>query len=227
MENNFNLIQEDPHIVFTSKEGTTFLVDTGSPFSVSERNEFIFCGEKHSASDNIGGVSVSELNRYLKNKVDVLLGNDILSQYNMKISRRNNNLTLSLNELPGGNLSLDIENIMSIPVLTLEVDNKKGKYFFDTGAITSYINEENVNGLPAIKTEKDFYPMFGEFYTSIYELNLNIANDTHNIKFGVLPDLIGLTLPLAGVDGIIGVQLLEYYDVVLNNKSEKLSLIRI
>ena len=54
----------------------------------------------------------------------------------------------------------------------------------------------------------DFYPGFGDFQTETYRVEATIGANRFELCCGSLPDILGATLAMAGVDGIIGNEIL-------------------
>jgi hypothetical protein len=53
-----------------------------------------------------------------------------------------------------------------------------------------------------------FYPGFGQFQTDTYNVPIRIGSDPFAIRCGKLPGLLGMSLTMADVQGILGNQVL-------------------
>ena len=226
MEYRFNLIKEDLHLII-ELDGNSLLLDTGAPYTIANKGVIKFCNSNDPAAKNMTGVTITNISDLLKRKIDVLLGNDVLSLYHIRISRSVNTVNVNREIIDDVGITIPFEFLMGVPVIELKVENKMKKFFFDTGAQLSYVNKEAVVNHQMLGVKKDFYPLIGEYETNFYELDAEIARNDHKMQFGVLPELIGMTLTIAGVDGIIGTELLNHYDIVINNHTRNLNLIKI
>ena len=79
------------------------------------------------------------------------------------------------------------------------------------------MNSNFVQGQNVIRVEQDFYPGFGDFKTSIYQLQLELFNQLKKYEFGVLPEFLELSLTMGGTNGIIGNNILINFDLVIDN----------
>ena len=80
--------------------------------------------------------------------------------------------------------------------------------FFDTGAQISYLQDEMLSSFPNAGEMTDFYPGIGQFQTNTHNINLVAGESTFTVRSGRLPDLLGMTLMMAGTQGILGNQIL-------------------
>jgi hypothetical protein len=226
LEYIFNLNKEDLHLIIEF-DGDSFLLDTGAPYTLANKDTIKFCNLDYTAAKNMTGITVSKISELIKRNIDVLLGNDVLSQYNIRISRKTNSVLVTQENISDTGIIIPFELLMGVPVIELKVENKNKKFFLDTGAQLSYISQQTIANHRLLEVKKDFYPLLGEFETPVYELQTNIAGENLKMHFGVLPELIGMTLTFAGVDGIIGTELFNHYDIVINNHTKNLNLIKI
>ena len=81
--------------------------------------------------------------------------------------------------------------------------------FFDTGAQISYFQGDSLSKFPAEGTVQDFYPVIGEFSTDTFRIPIKIGRAQYPLRCGQLPTLLGMSLMLAGTQGIIGNELLQ------------------
>jgi hypothetical protein len=80
--------------------------------------------------------------------------------------------------------------------------------FFDTGAQISYFQDESLSTYPSAGELTDFYPGFGQFQTDTYNVPIRIGSEQFTIRCGKLPGLLGMSLAMADVQGILGNQIL-------------------
>ena len=79
----------------------------------------------------------------------------------------------------------------------------------------------------AIGEMEDFYPGFGNFKTPVYELNVELAEKSSNCSFGILPDLLRNTLMLAGTSGILGNEILQDFQCLLEMEENQMHFVSV
>jgi len=79
---------------------------------------------------------------------------------------------------------------------------------FDTRHELSYFQDDSLSGFPEAGIVTDFYPGFGQFETQTYRLPVTIGETRLTLRCGSLPTLLGLTLSMAGTQGIVGNEIL-------------------
>jgi len=214
----YNIELIDNHVVFVEND-LRLLLDTGSPISISNHSTVSVFGETINAHKNImGQTSIDDINQSIANaNVDALIGADVLNKISFSISLSNK--LMVLNPIINHNEydSFPLSNFMGIPIIFATINGEKIKFFLDTGAKISYLNSNFVQGQNAIKVEQDFYPVFGDFETSIYQLQLELFNQLKKYEFGVLPKSLELSLSMGGTNGIIGNNILINFDLVIDN----------
>jgi hypothetical protein len=96
-----------------------------------------------------------------------------------------------------------------IPICDVAIDGRSWRFFFDTGAQISYFHDDAIAAHPEAGSLTDFYPGFGQFETDTHDVPIAIAGLERNERCGRLPGLLGMTLMLGGVHGILGNALLR------------------
>ena len=200
-----------------------YLVDTGAPGSFGKHGEVTFGGKAHVLASSYLGLDAESLSQLAEIPLDGLLGTDILGQYDLLLDYQANNLMLNPQEvdLP---LSVPLEEVMGVPVVTIEVEAVgRVKCFLDTGAKLSYLEA----GLVPPELEEqgkvdDFYPGFGKFSTPFFRLNYALAGRSATANFGVLPPALSGLLSLTGVRGILGYDFFMAHKVFLTLAKSRL-----
>ena len=85
--------------------------------------------------------------------------------------------------------------------------------FFDTGAAYSYLTKLNEQLLPQAMEVEDFLPGFGKFTTRLSQTKFEIDHVKYLLRIGELPSLIGMSLSLAGSEGIMGNEIMIHRQV--------------
>lgn len=191
--------------MFLNIDNYSILLDTGSPITVSNHNSIDIFDHKYDTVDNFSGVNLEELNNHIDEDFNVLLGSDILNNYNYCIDLSDNKFELIKDVKKDKNLiNIPLYFFMNIPVVNIGTDNEPVKAFLDTGAGISYITSEFIKNYNSIGQEEDFYPSYGNFITEIYKIPIKVEDKELEMTFGVLPKSLENSLMLMGVKVIIG-----------------------
>tara|TARA_B100000945_G_C20402825_1_gene608307 strand:- start:997 stop:1674 length:678 start_codon:yes stop_codon:yes gene_type:complete len=219
----YNIELIDNHIVIV-EDGLRFLIDTGSPVTISNHATISLFGVRVNAQQNIiGHTSIDDINRSIpKANLDALIGVDILNKISFSISLSNKLLKLNpvINHNEYNEFSLS--NFMEIPIVVLMICGKEVNFFLDTGAKISYLNSNFVKDQQPIRVEQDFYPGFGDFETSIFQIQAELFYQLKKHDFGVLPESLESSLSVGGTNGIIGNNILLNFDMVIDNIQNKI-----
>ena len=205
----FKVIKKEGHLLLSEMD-RLWVLDTGAPNSFGDHDELSIEGLSHIIPNNYLGLDAEQLSQNLKFKITGLIGGDILNNYNTAWDCKECEITfMDEDNYPNG-ISIPIELFMGIPTLTVEVNNSKQKWFFDTGANICYVTEKPENWTTPVDTHDDFYPGFGNFQTEVHETQVQFHDTPKQVKCGVLPELLGLSLSLGGCTGILGIN--EFLD---------------
>jgi hypothetical protein len=199
------------------------LIDTGAPTTIHSTDNLKFCLENFDCSVNYLGLTVSEISRMLGTEISTLLGADILSRYNILFDYQNELIVFSKQKIEFEGIQNDISNFMGIPIVTMKVDKRYLKFFLDTGAKLSYLSENFTRNYVTTGQEKDFYPGIGEFQTECFEIPTIFGDDKFVVKYGNLPPLLQMTLTMSGVDGIVGFDFFNNFQVLLSLENNRIS----
>lgn len=212
------------HLLFNCND-KVFLLDTGAPSSVSNDRQIIFLDDNLSVHQNYLGFTVEKLSEFVGTKIDVLLGADTLSNYSTLINASKNKITFSKDKLELNGEQFSFETFMGIPIINFVFNGNHYRAFLDTGAALSYIKSSLVSGLISNGNKSDFYPGFGQFTTNTYLATIQVSNKSLNVVFGNLPSILETTLLMAGVDGIIGFDFFNSFEVLMNYIDEKIIIL--
>jgi len=203
----FPLMLKDGHL-FTEINHQLWLVDTGSPISFGSENSIILNQKKFTMLSNYMGLSSAKLSQFVGVPCVGLLGADILGNFDQIMDCCNGTLTLSSDELPPTGQQLSVHHFMGIPIMTVQVGNQTQSMIFDTGAQLSYWQNNTLYQFQASGTVSDFFPGIGEFETETYLVPTQIGSVDFTLRYGMLPELLGMTVMMTGAEGIIGNEIL-------------------
>lgn len=197
------LIHENGHI-FVKLDGELWLYDTGAPTSFGATRKLSLAGEEFTVSTNYLGLTVTALSRHVGVPCAGLLGGDVLNRFDHILDVANGSLTITTAELPQVGHSVPLEEFMGIPIVPVEINGTHYRMFFDTGAQVSYLQHESLNDFPSVGTVTDFFPGVGQFETTTHDVGVSLGDRSFTLRCGMLPGVLGMTLMMAGVDGILG-----------------------
>lgn len=214
----------DGHAILIS--GTDrILVDTGSPVSIHASPTFSLMERDFPCATHYSGVNSGRLTELLGSPITTLLGMDVLSQFTVLFDYQNQRIGFSPTASPSKGLEIPIRLYRGIPIVEAEVLGSKHQFFLDSGAKLSYLSASITDGLPSQETTSDFYPGYGSFETPIFTLEAQVAGATLPINFGNLPtQLLGL-LNQGNVKGILGFDLFNRFQILINSQESKMQLL--
>jgi hypothetical protein len=184
------------------------LVDTGAPVSVGDRLLFGILGE-HSLQHSYEGATIDSIGSLVGTRITVLLGADIMAGYDVRIDLDAGEIEFSRSELQVGPDALQVEFFQGVPIVSGSIGGTAQRFFFDTGAKLSYLHSSLAGSLQPVGSDRDFLPGFGEFVVNVVEQAVVLGRREHRLRFGTLPQLLEMSLQLAGVQGILGSALCE------------------
>jgi hypothetical protein len=155
------------------------------------------------------GLTAEQLSSYVGRQVDGLLGTDVLNEFDVLLDIPQSRAWLSTAQLDCEGERLPVRFVMNVPTLTVVIDAAPTTAFLDTGAQVSYFQGDSLSRFPAAGCVTDFYPGFGSFSTDTFVTPFQFGRTHRKLRCGRLPGLLGTTLMLAGVEGIVGNELLS------------------
>ena len=203
-------------------ENNIILIDTGSPATINIAETLNFNGGTYKCAVNYMGLTVEKISQMLGKSITTLLGADILSDHYIMFDYKNELIEISKLDIELDGIEILISSFMGIPIIELSINDKITKVFLDTGAKLSYLSENITKDFDSIGEDQDFYPGIGTFKTQCFEIPTSFAKNEFIVKYGNLPDLLQMTLTLAGVDGILGYDFFNNFKVLLNIKNHTL-----
>lgn len=212
--------------LFTEIEGEKVLIDTGSPISIGNRKGWLFFDDVFQLSQSALGISMNYLGNELGTNVDVLMGTDIIKNYIVTIDLSHNQVHFSDTLLVRSGKTIPFKVLMGTPIIHAKIDGKAMDLFFDTGAKLTYVEKQLVQNLVPISEEKDFYPTLGRFVTPVYELPLEIVDETVIVKCGILPEMLEQAIRMTGAKAILGTEILKTYTTSLDFQNQVITLVR-
>jgi len=191
------------HLFLTLEDGL-WLVDTGSPASFGGTGGVCMVGSRFQMAHSHAGLDAGVLSGLVGVPCAGLLGADILNRFDILFDVAAGNITLAESEILHEGPAVGLDAFMGIPIVVARIGGGEHRMFLDTGAQVSYFQPASLGNFPPLGTVDDFYPGFGKFATETHEVPVEIGARMFHLRCGRLPGLLGMTLALAGADGIIG-----------------------
>ena len=202
----FVLRHENGHL-FVNLGGDDWLLDTGAPSSFGTKDVTIK-DQNFSIPDSYMGLDAEKLSGFVKYSASGIVGADILNSFDILIDTKTETVSFSTEEISLEGETLEMKDFMGIPIIQADIGGSARNMFFDTGAQISYFQDDSLITFPAMGAVSDFYPGFGEFETETYQVDAMLGSVKFELICGSLPGMLGMTLGLAGVEGIVGNEIL-------------------
>ena len=217
MKRTFDINLVDGHLLI-SNNGNTILVDTGSPVTVHQEDTLSFLGREFPVYTSILGDRIDSLCKLSGIEFTTLLGMDILSQYRVVFDYENRELTFLTDEEAGmEGTTVPLVNVMGgVKAICLEINGQPLKMAIDTGAPLSYVDRIVTDDFESIGEKEDFHPMAGRYTTPIFKLEAEFCGKRFTGTYGNLPTMMGLSLKLGGLDGVVGYDFFKSFKVLFD-----------
>jgi hypothetical protein len=190
--------------IYVEIDGLDWLIDTGSPSSFGKITSINMLGKNFELEDSFLDLDVESLSEYVNHNVAGLLGTNILNEFNILFDIKNQIIIFSEDKIELVGEVFNIEEVMGVPVLQTQVDNKEISVMFDTGAQLSYFQKEIIDKEDSLGIVKDFYPGIGYFDTDTAMIDIKLGELNYTLKSGYLPKNMNMGLLMTGTEGIIG-----------------------
>lgn len=216
MGEHFHLERPDRHVVI-AHNGAKILVDTGSPVSIGRIPGWTFLGKPVNLLPNLQSFNMEYLSQKVGTHLDVLLGMDVMAEYNILLDTQGQHVIFSPVPIPMHDcIEIPMTNyLMKVPAVDVMVEGHPMKLVLDTGARYSFLPRNFLNGRSSIKDEHDFYPGIGDFDTPIFPVKMSLTGEEFESASGILPPALEMTLQATGIQGLLGMDLLDRFQIEL------------
>ena len=198
----------DGHL-FVQIEDGLFLLDTGAPSSFASCAALTIAGRRFSLGGSYMGLTPETLSSFVGVQTAGLLGADVLGEFDVMIDALSSSVTFSTDELHFDGEVVPLDAFMGIPIISTLIGTASYRMFFDTGAQISYLQDKSLSIYPSAGPVTDFYPGVGQFQTETHTFSVRVGTIPFEVRCGSLPGLLGMTLMMAGTQGILGNQILH------------------
>jgi hypothetical protein len=169
--------------------------------------------------DEYQGVRISDLSRMLGQSLDGVLGMDSFKGRVLSISRD----TIYLNGEPPDQKGVPLNYIDGVPCIDIKINEVPCRAVIKTGATTSYISEALILRDKYTRSVIDVHPYYGRFRVKMFVNYFSISNKKYFAAAGELPGEFEL-LSSAGIDAIIGADLLDRFNLIMDFAENRLHL---
>ena len=180
--------------IFIEIRGKLWIYDTGSELTFGTEDVSLQGAPQPVSPTYMGIVSASDLSKFVKEEVAGIIGTDIVNRYDHIIDLKKNTLTVSDDELKVDGFSQPLEFFMGLPTLFAMIESRPRNFIFDTGAPICYYQGDIPPSATPGPIIQDFHPGFGRFESPSNFFNIELFGVRHQLQFGKLPGLIGMTL---------------------------------
>jgi len=186
-------------------DGKRMLVDTGAA---------------RSYYDEYHGVRVNDLSRLFGIPLDGVMGMDNLQGKIMSLTRD----TAYRDDVVPEHTGLAVSYISGIPCVDIKINEIPCRAAINTGVTTTYISEQLLSKDKFTRVVDDAHPLYGAFKVNIFVNYFTISNKRYFAEAGELPDEFSL-LSSSAIDAIIGTDLLNRFNLILDFVDDRLHLI--
>jgi hypothetical protein len=201
------LVFRNNHL-YVQINGALWVYDTGADRSFGIRPVSLL-GTPEDFPDDYAGFNAGDISRFLNENVAGIIGADLINPFDHTIDLRTNTLTVSDEQLTCDGHVQKLDFFMGVPMLEAQIGGARCKLFFDTGAQISYFQGSPPPGSEYAGQLHDFFPTVGEFTTDTYRFPIVLNGFSPIVRCGKLPGLMGMSLGMAGVSGILGNELMR------------------
>lgn len=186
-------------------DGKLMLVDTGAAKTFYDEYE---------------GVRINDLSHMVGQPLDGVLGMDSFEGKVLSITRD----TIDLNGAPPDDKGVPLNNIAGVPCIDIKINEVPCSAVIKTGATTSYISERLILRDKYTRSVIDSHPYYGSFQVKMFVNYFSISNKNYFADAGELPGEFAM-YSSAGIDAIIGADLLDRFDLIMDFSENRLHLI--
>lgn len=186
-------------------EGKRMLVDTGAT---------------ETSYDEYQGVCIDDLSRILGQPLDGVLGMNSIRGKVLSITRN----SISLNAAPPDLQGAPLKYMSGIPCVDIKINKAPCRAVIRTGASISYISGKLISRDKYTRSVNDIQPRYEGFPVKMFVNYFSIGNKNYFADAGELPADLAWSSS-AGVDAIIGADVLDRFDLIMDFSDNRLHLI--
>lgn len=211
---NYQLTVANNHYVITI-DNNAYIIDTGSPVSISRDGSIQMLGNNYAAPTLFSSSQFDRISEGVGMPIDGLIGNDILNGHVIVLDFGAKTISFDV-PIPsmlncidiitdGLQMSFLLQMLnLKVPTIDIELNSKKIRAIFDTGACIPYAKPHVLKGLNCTGAIKDYGPMHGEIRANVYDCPYILGAISGNASIGEATPGIISEISIVGADAIIG-----------------------
>lgn len=210
--------------LFANLNGHDWLLDTGAPSSFGSIPSLAIENRIFRIPESYMGLTGAKLSEFVGKSTVGIIGADVLNEFDILLDVPQGQVSFSVGPIELAGAAIRTDQFMGIPIIEANIGGVCRRMFFDTGAQVSYFQDASLTTFPSAGRITDFYPGFGQFQTETYLVDMVLGGASYAVRCGSLPSILGMTLVMAKVDGIIGNEILREHVVGFFPRRQQLVL---
>ncbi len=190
--------------LFLNLEDSLWLLDTGNPTTFGHPGGLTLAGRSFTPAASYLGLDAAKLSGFVGLDCAGLIGGDILNAFDLLFDLPSGAIEISEAELAHPGAPVPLQDFMGVPIVEVNIGGSPQRMFLDTGAQVSYWQDDALASFPDAGAMEDFFPGLGAFTTDTHTIPFELGGAAFETRCGRLPMLLGMTLMMAGVTGIVG-----------------------
>ena len=200
------------HYVVIDMEGRATLLDTGIPFSLSDRGSMSVMGREFAVRE-MGDFLSARSPRLSGLFVDVL-GADILSEMPLTIHWDDRKVVFGEMLRVDDNVLVPFDLVWGLPLIHVTIAGQRRSCLLDTGAPLAYAAKTLNTDAEFLAMARDENPFMGEWETPVTMCPVSIENVEFPVPVGRLPNHPMAAAVFATADLLLGTALFRAFDRV-------------
>ena len=170
--------------------------------------------------DEYQGLRINDFSRMLGQSLDGVLGMDSIKGKVLSITRD----SIDFNAVAPDQKGAPLHYISGIPCVDIKINEVPCRAVISTGAATSGISEALISKDKYTRSIHDMHPSYGNSSVKMFVNYFSISNKSYFTEAGELPAEFALPSS-TGVDAIIGMDVLDRFDLIMDFSDNRLHLI--
>lgn len=170
--------------------------------------------------DEYQGVRIDNISRMLGQPVDGVLGMDSIKGKVLSITSD----SIDFNAVAPDQKGAPLYYMSGIPCVDIKINEIPCRAVIKTGAATSCISEALISKDKYTRSVNDMHPSYGNLSVRMFVNYFSISNKSYFADAGEMPADFELSSS-AGVDAIIGADVLDRFDLIMDFSEKRLHLI--
>lgn len=194
------------------------LVSTGTAVSMCTCGELILEGKTFPVKQQTLKMSPQILGSEIGTSLDALVGADILSRFDYRFNPFRKELIVSTDEIHPYGYAARMDLYRSVPIVSVWVESKETRVFFNTGSRLTYLIPEIATRFPLVGKTRAFYPGIGWCETPLHRVLIWMSGNDVELDVGIPPPSLMTSIQSAHAFGVIGCDIFQGPGVFLASR---------